>query len=526
MKYTKEDIFNFISVFRIYIVMSAFLIVVFLLEFFFSGYDKFRLYNALENILLATALISLVRIFIPSSKWPLFQSIVCSIVVFIVLLEGIYYLILDAVFSPSAIFIALDTNATESSEFFQDYFSFDVLFYAAFVVIIGFLLIRFEAFRETNKKFKWAYLLGSILSVIGLCHPMAYSQSFPYTLSIGLYEYWNTAQELNDLRYNKTGNFADVSCDLSGDEIYVVVIGESTNRNHMQLYGYSRNTNPKLNARKHELVVYKDVVSAHAYTIASLTRALSLEHEGNNNNIIQLLNAAEFNTFWLSNQAPIGLYETLITKIGMTAIQTVFTSSETWFYNAPYDEVLLPHFKEIVSEKGPKVVFVHLLGTHGAYYMRYPSNFKRFDPALKESKHPKVDHYDNAVYYNDYVVNEIINITQSSNGKSFVLYLSDHGEEVYDEIDYAGHSVDQNITKSMFEVPFILWQSKAFQEHQSLEHKTKRKFSLDNLSHAIADLCGVSSSHVDYTKSLFSSKFQPSPRIILDSLDYDQKFSK
>jgi len=76
----------------------------------------------------------------------------------------------------------------------------------------------------------------------------------------------------------------------------------------------------------------------------------------------------------------------------------------------------------------------------------------------------------------------------------------------------------------MFEIPFVLWQSKAFQALQSVENKTNRKFSLDNLSHAIADLCGVKSDKVDYSKSLFSQEFTPSPRIILDSLNYDLKF--
>ncbi len=524
MKYTKEDIFNFVSVFRIYIVMSFFLVAVFLLELFFSDYDKFRLYNALENILLATLLISLVRIFLPSSKWTLFQSIVCSIVVFIVLLEGIYYLILDAVFSPSAIFIAMETNMAESLEFAYDYFSFDVVVYTISVLTAGIFIIRFEARRASDYYFKPLHYVAVLTAIIALRHPLIYTQNLPFTLSTGIVNYLTTSNELNKQQQNKYGDFANVVAELSGDELYVFVIGESTNRNHMQLYGYHRATNPKLTSIQHELTVYNDIVSAHAYTIASLTRALRLTNEIRGGNIIQLLNAAKFNTYWLSNQAPIGLYETLVTKIGMTAEHTKFTSSETWFYKAPYDEIILSHFKDFVAKDGPKVVFIHLLGTHGAYDMRYPDRFKKFDPALMRSKDPKVDHYDNAVLYNDHVVHEIINITKARNQKSFVLYFSDHGEEVYDEIDYAGHSVDQNITRNMFEIPFVLWQSKAFQALQSVENKTNRKFSLDNLSHAIADLCGVKSDKVDYSKSLFSQEFTPSPRIILDSLNYDLKF--
>ncbi len=515
---------RFFSVFRLYVFLLGFLAIAFLLELLFSGYEKFRLYNALENLILAIGLISFCRILFPKNRWSLFQSIICILMLLIVLLEGAYYLILDAVFSPSAIFIALETNTAESLEFAFDYFSFDVIVYTIIVLTAGFFIIRFEATRACDNHLKSLYYVAVLASMIALCHPLIYPQSLPFTLSTGIVNYWNTSNELNKQQQNKYGDFTNVFAELTGDELYVFVIGESTNRNHMQLYGYHRATNPKLTSIQDELMVYNDIVSAHAYTIASLTRALRLTNEIKDGNIIQLFNAANFNTFWLSNQAPIGLYETLVTKIGMTAQHTKFTSTETWFYKAPYDEIVLSHFKDFLANDGPKAIFIHLLGTHGAYDMRYPDRFKKFDPALKRSKDPKVDHYDNAILYNDHVVHEIINLTKARNQKSFVLYFSDHGEEVFDEIDYAGHSIDQNITRNMFEIPFVLWQSKAFQKEHNIEQDADLKFSLEHLSHAIADLCGIKSDKIDYSKSLFSKEFTPSPRIILDSLNYDLKF--
>ena len=515
---------RFLSTFRLYFFIVGFLAVTFLLELLFSGYEKYRLYNALENLILAFGLLSFCRLIFPKKRWSLFQVIICIFTLLIVLLEGAYFLILDAVFSPSAIFIAMETNISETLEFTQDYFSFDVFFYVFVILAAGIFIIRHEAKRSSDLNFKWLYYFGVFGAIIGLRHPLIYSQNLPFTLSTGLIDYWTTSHELNKQKTNKYGGFTDIDADLSGDELYVFVIGESTNRNHMQIYGYDRETNPKLTALQDELIIFNDVVSSHAYTIASLTRALRFTGKIIDGNIIQLLNSANFDTFWLSNQAPIGLYETLVTKIGMTAHNTQFTSSETWFYKAPYDEVILPHFKKIVKKEGPLVIFVHLLGTHGAYYMRYPDDYKKFDPDLNLSKDSKVDHYDNAVLYNDYIVSEIINITKARSKKSFVLYFSDHGEEVFDEIDYAGHSVDQNITKNMFEVPFVLWQSKAFQKAHNIEQDTDVKFSLEYLAHAIADLCGVQSNTVDYSRSLFNKSFESSPRIILDSINYDLKF--
>ena len=517
---------RFLSTFRLYFFIVGFLAVAYFLELFLSGYEKYRLYNALENLILAIGLLSFCRLIFPPRLWPFFQTLTCIFILFIAVLEGTYFLILGAVFSPSAIFIAMETNLSETFEFALDYFSFDVLFYIFLIFTSGIFIIRYEAKRSSDFNFKWLYYVGVLGAIIGLRHPLIYHHNLPYSISMGIIEYWATSVELNEQKSNKYGSFTDVSANLSGDELYVFVIGESTTRNHMEIYGYGRETNPKLTAIKDDLNIYKDVISSHSYTIASLTRALRLSDKIKGGNIIQLLNAANFDSFWLSNQAPIGLYETLVTKIGMTAHRTKFTSSETWFYKAPHDDVLLTHFKKFLKKEGPKVIFVHLLGTHAAYYMRYPKNFKKFDPDLKLSKDPKVDHYDNAVLYNDHIVREIINITKARDQKSFVLYFSDHGEEVFDEIDYAGHSIDQNITKNMFEVPFVLWQSKAFQKSHNIEQDINIKFSLEYLSHAIADLCGVQSKAVDYSKSLFNKNFELSPRIILDSINYDLKFNQ
>ena len=265
--------------------MVGFLAVTFLLELLFSGYEKYRLYNALENLILAIGLLSFCRLIFPKKQWPLFQVIICIFTLLIVLLEGAYFLILDAVFSPSAILIAMETNVSETLEFAQDYFSFNVLFYVFVILAAGIFMISYEALRSSDLNFKWLYYVGVLGAIIGLRHPLIYPQNLPFTLSTGVIDYWATSSELNKQKANKYGGFTDVGADLSGDELYVFVIGESTNRNHMQIYGYNRETNPKLTALQDELTIFKDVISSHAYTIASLTRALRLTDKIKDGNI-------------------------------------------------------------------------------------------------------------------------------------------------------------------------------------------------------------------------------------------------
>ena len=61
----------------------------------------------------------------------------------------------------------------------------------------------------------------------------------------------------------------------------VLVIGESTNRDHMSLYGYPRSTTPKLDAMRQELSVFKQVVAPRPYTIEVLQQALTLADQEN-----------------------------------------------------------------------------------------------------------------------------------------------------------------------------------------------------------------------------------------------------
>jgi len=76
----------------------------------------------------------------------------------------------------------------------------------------------------------------------------------------------------------------------------------------------------------------------------------------------------------------------------------------------------------------------------------------------------------------------------------------------------------------MLEIPFLLWQSEEYQQEKSLQIDTNRKYVLNDLSHSIANLCGVNALGVHPSKSIFSSQFQETPRIVLDTFNFDRRF--
>ena len=169
------------------------------------------------------------------------------------------------------------------------------------------------------------------------------------------------------------------------------------------------------------------------------------------------------------------------------------------------------------------------MGTHLNYENRFTDSFNQFidtpQASFKSNNNfKKINDYDNAVLYTDYVISEIIKKIKSLNTKSFVLYLSDHGEELFKDYNMAGHNEDI-ATKDMFDVPFLLWQSEKYKAQKKLSIDVNRSYMLDDLFHSLADLLSISAKEVDLSRSLFNQNFKNRKRFILESRDYDVFFN-
>jgi len=491
-----------------------------LTEYFLSGFSHFRILNFIENCLFFGMILSISSFFQTFTK-----KILYTVFVFVLLVEGFYFLTFGAPFSSSAVFIAFDTSPTEVHEFFSYNYSHELVVY--FLIVMTIMIYAWSFFKNIPRMvgIKSTFFAVSFLIIVLLTSMR--QQNFPFIFGKGALDYIQTYMLLDSDSSNKKGNFSNLVYEPTDEELlYVVIVGESTSRAHFGLYDYERATTPKLASISNELIKYDEVISGHTYTIGSLIRALSFDTSPKKgNNIIQLLNASNYTTFWLSNQTPVGLYETLVTKIAKTSNNLFFSNA---IYNSasyPYDEILFSAFDQVLKNKASKkVIFVHLMGTHGNYKLRYPPKFQQFYDKNANSKEAIINHYDNAVVYTDYMIYEIIQRVKKQNIKSFVLYFSDHGEEVFDTLDFAGHSPSQLISKNMLEIPFLLWQSEEYKQEKSLQIDTNRKYVLNDLSHSIANLCGVNALGVHPSKSIFSSQFQETPRIVLDTFNFDRRF--
>lgn len=267
-------------------------------------------------------------------------------------------------------------------------------------------------------------------------------------------------------------------------ETIVVVLGESVRKDVMGIYGAQQETTPLLEKRISNLLVYEEAVAPSSFTNTALTFMLSksipvekkdFQLQQLNDNIIGLANSTNlWNTYWLSNQDEIGIYENLYSIITKDAQYRQHTKEKS------YDEVVLPMLEQALGDSNQKrLIFIHLQGSHMKVSERYPEAFERF----KIDDRPLVNAYFNSVLYTDYVLDQIIKKVE--NKKSVVLYLSDHGQTMKKDKYIHG------FTKKGLEVPFVIWHSDAVSEQYKVTGRVNTPLSTTNLYAILSDLLGV-----------------------------------
>jgi len=439
----------------------------------------------------------------------------------------------------------METHRTEASEFLSMFVDKNILFF----IIVFFAPIYFAGRYIVNVEFVnmgifvrkevfIPFIMLAIIAVIVFSRLNTYS--IPFTTFKSLYSYKQNVVRLDRLVKNKEGgNFTKVYSNNNTEKaVYIIIIGESSSRDHFGLYGYNRQTTPLLNEIKDELYIYQNVIAPHTTTIQVLSKALT---PGNyesprkitDGTLMQLMNRAGFKTFWISNQKPYGTYESITSKLSKTASERVFLNSSSAKSALAFDEGLFGPFRDALLDTAfKKMIIIHLLGAHAEYEKRYPSEFEIFTDKpqtnYKNQDAYKISNdYDNAIAYNDYIIRHIIEEVRKIAVNAYVLYFSDHGEDVFVTKNMAFHSESEG-TKPMYDIPFFVWLSDGCKKNLSknLVFDTGRKYMTDDLFYSIANISNVMFDEYDPARSIFDGNFKARKRKIFNNYDYDVLFSQ
>jgi heptose-I-phosphate ethanolaminephosphotransferase len=469
----------------------------------------------------------------------------------------LHLLLFDQLMTPQTLFVLFETNARETVEFLHMYAgeaamqALMLAFGPLFAVALGFWV--WGKLGEENRVWgRRVYLAGVLLAMVVASFSIPLKHAWQATPLLQLTETLKRYRSETEIYYQMKAALGsheeaqDLRPATDPEELFVLVIGESTSREHMSLYGYPRKTSPRLEALGEELFVYRDVVSPHSHTQRVLKELLTFHDREDPRlwnqapTLIQTMHEAGYQTYWISNQEVYGLWSNLTTALGGQADIKIFHKNrKAGLVRRAHDGDLLPYLDRLLerpAERG-RFLVLHLMGTHGWYPNRYPQKFARFQgtpPASRGRRmHPQmeatINFYDNAVLYNDWLVSEVIRRIEARGARSYVLYLSDHGEDVYDSGNFLGHTEEVG-TRFMVEIPMVLWLSPAYRlRHPEMEGRVRRgldwPFMTDDLIHCLMDLAYLRPADYRSTKSLFQADFQIDRGRIYAGRNYDQELA-
>lgn len=382
----------------------------------------------------------------------------------------------------------------------------------------------------------------------------------PYRLAFSIYCNHLASQQLDKLKATVSTVAVD-SCSVKNSEI-VFIIGESFNKRHAQLYGYDKTNMPNQVRMEQEgaLVKFSDVVAPWNLTSFVFKHLMTTYCVGDEGDwcdyplFCEIFRKAGYRVTFLTNQ-----FQT-------KAKEAVYDFSGGFFLNDPdlskaqydirnedlhiFDDGLLSDYAQLVSTSDSlsaangkavsqcNLTIFHLMGMHVNYRVRCPNRLKQWDENsypndtdLSRKQRRTLADYDNAVWYNDSVVNQIVE--RFKDKEAVIIYMPDHGEEVFGPgaRHFFGRmhktSVNKRLADEEFRIPMWIYCTEKYrQAHpdavQAIAAAKDKPFMTDAMPHVLLGLAGIHCRYYNPRYDLLSPQYDAGrKRILKHTIDYD-----
>ena len=469
--------------------------------------------------------------------------------------------------NESVLSLIRQTDSGEAGEFLHHAAGLETFQLALYVMLIppGALLAVFflrRFFAYLNRRFAMIILVVvlSVSTVAFILFNFSFLFGHPvddYSMMITplkvMYEsraLANNTQEIENLRRaNEEIEVASVKEKLP---LVVVIIGESDKKTHSSLYGYELPTLPRLERllndslkAKGVLVVFTDAVTGDCYTNLVMKRLLST-----NNDTVEwherpllpaVLKKGGYGVMYFDNQTTPSNFNAIdyssvyFMNDEVTGRQS-FDKRNTERY--PYDyqliDTVMPDF---LAAKDSTVVFLHLMGQHLLASSRYPAEDAVFTETdyqhrtdLPSAAIEDIMHYDNATVALDKLLGDVFERLEDRD--AIVIYLSDHGEELYDYRMQYGRKPGPMTTDrahTLYDVPMYIYMTPTFTESrpeiaESIRTRASSPVYTYWMPDFLLDICGLSTPAFAPERSFISSTYNASGARKIDEgkVDYDE----
>lgn len=492
--------------------------------------------------------------------------------------------------SPNIITLLVETNARESEEFLESMLDKPQLWQVPLCVVSMAILnviaeknrLRINEWFQGHRTILVLKTIATILLVGGIVFSYQYVKLFMCDEMNEVDEWRSHMRNPDDLVTKVVVSFYDISIaekemsrvitlaeslpqsplptpsstTAEDDSLnLIVVIGESYIREHAAIYGYPLQTTPFLSREQHEgrLFVFTDMVSPYNQTTRVIRNLLSC-------------NSLSDGEDWSSAPPLTAIYKKSGYHVAMYDNQKNFDmgfvfafSLNTYLYHprmmeACYDETndstfeydgqLVDYYRRTHTPDSTlhtpqNLILFHLLGQHVGFQYRYPETFAHFtrdslgfrqESWLTAEMRDDIAHYDNATRYNDHVLEQIIRLYEGQT--TIVVYLSDHGEEVYDyrpnsgRDDWSLGSHPRQALRYQYMVPFMVWCSDTYRTAHPdciarLRAATTQPGTLDNVCQMLFYLSGLRTHYYRSRRDILSPLYERPRRVVNDAIDCD-----
>ncbi|MDR1368643.1 MAG: sulfatase-like hydrolase/transferase [Dysgonamonadaceae bacterium] len=437
--------------------------------------------------------------------------------------------------------VIFTTHAAESKEYIGDFISWEIFAINIIYLFLGVLfIVKAKAKSRHSIRVKkhlplFVVSIAIVLTGIILQYTVQAIPTFDFYKSRVLF--WKANRVFEEEKEFRKNLKMNVECSLpdSTDHVFIAILGESTSTCHMSLYGYHRKTTPLMDARSDELAVYTDVVTPDNHTFGAMQKILSFadhknpEYYRQKPSLVEIFNAAGFETYWISNKAALTKWGGSYGIIAQEAKHLYDLSSlET------DDEIVLPSLDKALTDPvgKNKIIFIHLMGNHHAYDCRYPEEYNHFnyerdrdlpDLGFRDDEMMEViDEYDNSILYGDFVFSSILDRIKNEEKSSFLLFFSDHGEEVNDTREARGHFMS-DVYPCQARIPFVFWQSEKYKEEMpGIVVDTSRPYNTENIIYSLSTLSALRYNDYNGTASIFSKEYIVPGKRLVGNEDYEK----
>ena len=537
-----------------------------------------------------------IRIWVKALLYILFYGVA--------LVDMYCYVRFESALTPTMLMLVGETNSREASEFFTSYLSLDILYSPVgyiLILILGHIVwtILRSLFRpKKNDMGRRRILLPMLNPAVGHVVSTAVRCLLGIVVVCLMVEGWQECQinkeaihklmtrqnigevehqltqkpkpELylpvyrlvfslyaNSLASNQLETLVVVKNDIQVDSCtyrvpnIVLIIGESYNKHHSQLYGYDMPTTPRQLALQQEgsLVAFSDVVAPWNLTSYVFKNVLSLHAVGDKGEwcdyplFPEVFRKAGYHVTFITNQF---LPE---------ANEAVYDFSGGFFLNNPelskaqfdtrneklyqFDEGVLEEYDSLKQQDTEhNLVILHLMGSHTMYKERYPQKTRKHllapmynRPDLKHKQKLILADYDNSLLYNDSIVAEVTERFKDKD--AIVIYMPDHAEEIFNGSPYMygrmhSANIDYRLAREEFEIPFWIWGSPQYRENhpygwKAIQAAKDRPLMTDRLAHLLLYLGGIYTKEYREDLNVISPQYdEKRPRILKGVTDYNE----